>query len=145
VVENAAEAGLAAAGLARDNRDAKTALIGQTTIESEEYGAIGEEIRRFFPDLEIMNTICGATLERQKALRELCPKVDAVIIAGGRDSANTRRLLSIALELGKPAWLVESADDIPPEIKTYKTVGLSAGASTPESLIDEIEETLKAF
>jgi len=145
VVGNPEEAEKAASELYRRESGAQTVLIGQTTISPGEYRAIGERIRQFFPALEILDTICGATSDRQGALRELCTKVDAVIVAGGRESANTRRLLSLARELGKPAWLAETAGDLPPETGIYKTVGLSAGASTPDSLIAEIEEALKAF
>ena len=144
VVGSPAEAE-AAAELCRGKGDAGTALLGQTTISPEEYRAIGEVITRYFPGLEIVNTICGAAAKRQAALRELCGRVDAVIIAGGRESANTRRLLSLALELGKPAWLVERPEELPREIGAYGTVGLSAGASTPDSLIAVIEEVLGAL
>ena len=123
---------------------AGTVLIGQTTISPGEFKAIGEAIKKYFPDLKIINTICGATAERQRALGELCARVDAVIVIGGRESANTRRLLSLALELGKPAWIAESAGDLPPEISSYERVGLSAGASTPEDLIAEVEQALMA-
>ena len=142
VVGNPAEAESAAESLFEREPGAKTALIGQTTVRAEEYTAIGEAIKRFFPGLEIANTICGSTAARQEALRELCRLCDAVIIVGGRESANTRRLLSLARETGKPAWLVETAGDLPPEIKSFETVGLSAGASAPGSLIDEIETAL---
>ena len=145
VVGNPAGAEEAAAELFRREPAAKTALIGQTTIGAKEYNAIGERIRAFFPQLEIEKTICSATLDRQEALRELCKKTDAIIIAGSRESANTRRLLSLARELGKPGWLVETQADIPPEISGYATIGLSAGASTPDKLIDEIEAVLKAL
>ena len=145
VVSSPEEAERAGDELSRREPSAKTVLISQTTISPGEYKAIGERIRRFFPALEIVNTICGATTERQDALRELCGQVDAVIIAGGKESSNTRRLLSLAGDLGKPAWLVETPEDLPPEVKAYETVGLSAGASTPDSLIDEIEKTLKAL
>jgi 4-hydroxy-3-methylbut-2-enyl diphosphate reductase len=120
----------------------KTALLGQTTLSPGEYRAIGEAIRPFFPDLRVEDTICGATRDRQDALTELCGKAEAVIVAGGRDSANTRRLLSMARALGKPAWLAESAGDVPREIAGYAVVGLSAGASTPDEVIDEIEGAL---
>jgi 4-hydroxy-3-methylbut-2-enyl diphosphate reductase len=119
----------------------KTALIGQSTISEDEYLTIAEAIKKYFPLLEVKNTICGATRDRQDALRELCTRVDAVIIAGGKDSANTRRLLSIARSCGKNAWLVESAAELPEEINA-DTIGLSAGASTPDSVIDEIEQAL---
>jgi 4-hydroxy-3-methylbut-2-enyl diphosphate reductase len=142
VVSNPLEAGAAAKELFGREPHAKTALIGQTTISAEEYRAMGEQIQRFFPYLEIVDSICGATAERQKALKDLCFQVDAAIIVGSRESANTQRLLSLALELGKPAWLAETPADIPAEIGTYKTVGISAGASTPDSLIKEVEQIL---
>jgi 4-hydroxy-3-methylbut-2-enyl diphosphate reductase len=142
VVSNPAEAEAAAVELHRLEPEAKTALIGQTTIRAGEYGLIGEKIRQFFSYLEIADSVCEAAGDRQKALCELCAKVDAVIIAGSRESANTLRLLSLAKELGKPAWLAEISGDLPAEIKNYETLGLSAGASTPESLIDEIEKVL---
>ena len=122
----------------------KTALIAQTTISAEEYRAIGDAIIRFFPDLEIAETICEATSERQDSLRELLDNVDAIIIAGGKDSANTRRLMLIAESAGKPCALVESTSDIPPGFFAFRSVGLAAGASTPDSLIDAIERALEA-
>jgi 4-hydroxy-3-methylbut-2-enyl diphosphate reductase len=149
VVENTSEAKTAAERLSflymkknMKKKIRKTALIGQTTISSEEYQSIAAEIQRYFPDLEITDTICKATKERQNALKSLCSKADAVAIAGGKESANTRRLLAIAQAQGKPAWLVESAGDIPADIAAYSTVGLSAGASTPDDLINLIEEAL---
>jgi 4-hydroxy-3-methylbut-2-enyl diphosphate reductase len=141
-VADPAEAERAAESLYRKKPLAKTALLGQSTISPGEYEAIGEAVRRFFPGLECINTICGATRDRQNALEELCGRTQALIIAGGRESANTRRLLAIAEKRGKPTWLVESAAELPGEIFCYDTVGLSAGASTPDGVIDEIERVL---
>jgi 4-hydroxy-3-methylbut-2-enyl diphosphate reductase len=142
VAGNAAEAKEAAKKLYREAPEAKTALIGQSTISPEEYLAIGEAIKAFFPRLNIADTICGATRDRQEALRELCGQVEAVVVAGGKHSANTRRLLAIARAQGKPCWLAERAEDLPPEIKTYERVGICAGASTPDDVINDIEKTL---
>ncbi|GHV16433.1 4-hydroxy-3-methylbut-2-enyl diphosphate reductase [Spirochaetia bacterium] len=150
IVANREEAEAAAAAVAEKLfcgsgiNSTKTALLAQTTISPEEYRAIGEGIARFFPQVEIIDTICGATRDRQDALKRLCAGVDAVIVAGGRDSANTRRLLAIAQAQGKPCWLAESAADIPREIAAYTTVGLSAGASTPDAVIDNIAAALQA-
>jgi 4-hydroxy-3-methylbut-2-enyl diphosphate reductase len=144
VVANPAEAGEGAARLYAEDKNAPTALIAQTTISSPEYEKIGAAIEAYFPALVRVNTICGATRDRQDALRELCGKVQAVIIAGGRGSANTRRLLAIAAEEGLPAWLVETRADIPKEVFGYSVVGLSAGASTPDYIIQDIEDALRA-
>jgi 4-hydroxy-3-methylbut-2-enyl diphosphate reductase len=127
----------AAEELARENPGAKTALLGQSTISPEEYAGIAGEIRRRFPGLKLINSICGATRNRQEALRELAGKVEALIIAGGRESANTRRLLAIAEGpageggCGKPAWLVENAAGIPPEARSFGEDGGEVGPLTP--------------
>ena len=142
VVGGVQQAKDAALKLFEKNKDVKTALLGQTTISKEEYAAIGEEIIKYFPDLKIINTICTAAGERQNALRELLLKTDAVIVAGGKESANTRCLYEIAKQSGKPCVLAENAQEIPAEFLRYNTAGLCAGASTPDSVIDEIENFL---
>jgi len=144
VVSCAEEAEIAARRLSEDPKiqGQKTALIAQTTISNEEYHAIGMVITRYFPTLEIISTICAATSERQNSLRELFDTVDVVVIAGGKDSANTRRLLAIAQASGKPCAIVETAADIPPDFFRFETVGLAAGASTPDTVIDIIEQAL---
>ena len=119
-----------------------TVLIAQTTITREEYRAIAEILRKKIPDLTVLETICPATDERQEALLELAKEVDAVLVIGGKNSANTRRLLQTAIDSGKPAWLTESSGDIPQEIRQYRTIGLVAGASTPDISIDAIEQLL---
>ncbi|AEF82873.1 4-hydroxy-3-methylbut-2-enyl diphosphate reductase [Leadbettera azotonutricia] len=152
VVGDQDEAERAAKELCEKNKNIKTALIGQTTITPEEYLAIGEGIKKIFPDLEIINSICGATRDRQEALRDLCTKVDGMIIAGGKRSANTRRLLDIARAefarldgsgVARKAWLVETPDEIPSEAFAYSVIGLAAGASTPDSIIDAMEAALR--
>jgi 4-hydroxy-3-methylbut-2-enyl diphosphate reductase len=142
VVGNPAEAFAAAEKLCGAEPDARTALIGQTTMTPREYGAIADGIRAVFPDLEVIDTLCGAVKDRQDALRSLSGNVDAILIAGGKDSANTRRLLALAKAMGKPAWLVEAARELPPEIGLYETVGIAAGASTPDDVVDGIERAL---
>jgi 4-hydroxy-3-methylbut-2-enyl diphosphate reductase len=145
VVSNAAEAKIEAKKLLETAPGAKTALIGQTTISEEEYGAIGEAIKEYFPNLEVVQTICSATKDRQSALRGLLGQVEAVLIAGGKNSANTQRLLAIARESGKPCALVESAAEIPREFFNYGAVGLATGASTPDEVIEEIEQALNNY
>jgi 4-hydroxy-3-methylbut-2-enyl diphosphate reductase len=148
VVSDPEEASRSAAALVREKPGARAALIAQTTICAGEYERIGEALRRYFPDLKIVDSICPAAGERQEALRELCSRAEALVIAGGRSSSNTRRLLDIARSLGKPAWLVESAGEIGPlaaGISGFSAVGLSAGASTPASDIAEIEAALAAL
>lgn len=117
-------------------------LIAQTTIKKSEYEAIGEVLKQRIPDLIILNTICPATAERQQALKKLADEVDAILVVGGKQSANTKRLLHTALELKKKAWLIEDYSEIPEEIYAYNTVGITAGASTPDFIIEEVERFL---
>jgi len=140
--ECAAEVQREAARLYKTRGSVKTALLGQTTISEDEYSAVSEAIKEYFPDLKIINTICAATADRQKSLRKLLNHAEAVVIAGGRESANTRRLLLIAQESGKPCVLAENAGEIPNSFKKFETVGLCSGASTPDSVIDDIEREL---
>jgi 4-hydroxy-3-methylbut-2-enyl diphosphate reductase len=141
IVENPAEAEYAARRLRREAPEKKAALIGQTTLSPEEYRAVARGIRAALPDLLVIDTICRATRERQAALHELCQAVDAVVVVGGRKSANTRRLFARVTD--KPAWLVEDEADIPPETARYPVIGLSAGASTPDCVIDRVEYALR--
>ncbi|MCL2230195.1 MAG: 4-hydroxy-3-methylbut-2-enyl diphosphate reductase [Treponema sp.] len=139
---NAEEALKTAKKLYGQNTDAKTALLGQTTICEDDYQKIGKAIETFFPNLKTDQTICSATTERQNALRDLTDKADCIIIAGGKKSANTNRLLDIAKASGKPCVLAENSEQIPHEFFNYETAGLCAGASTPDSVIEEIENKL---
>jgi len=145
VTGSAEDAENAALTLYNFNKNAKTALIGQTTISENEYNNIADAVKKYFPSLMIVNSICAATTERQNALRDLLPNVDAVIIAGGSESANTRCLYSIAKDSGIPCVLAQNACDIPPSFYRLNTIGLCAGASTPDSVINEIESKLKLY
>jgi 4-hydroxy-3-methylbut-2-enyl diphosphate reductase len=116
------------------------ALIAQTTFSSIIYDEIASELKKFFPKLEVKNTICPATAERQTALQELCKKVDFVIIAGDKTSANTTALLAIAKNAGLPALIAESAADIPPLPESVHVVGIASGASTPPDVIEGIKD-----
>lgn len=119
-------------------------LMAQTTIKHSEYAAISDALKKKYPHVIVVNSICSATEQRQQALVELAETVEAILVVGGKASANTRRLLQTALDLLKPAWLVENKNDLPEEIFTFSSVGITAGASTPEFIIREIEETLNA-
>jgi 4-hydroxy-3-methylbut-2-enyl diphosphate reductase len=148
-VSNEAEAEEAARsrrGTAGENRGHKApaALIGQTTFPVDGYRKIAAVLQKYF-HLNAQNTICSATARRQDALRKLCARVDAVIIAGGKDSANTRALAGVARSRGKPAYLLESAaeaDGIAPELAAYTRIGLASGASTPIETVNELEAAL---
>ena len=121
----------------------KAVLLCQTTYNAEDFLSIAEEIKKKVRDLKILNTICSATKERQEALKKLCPDVDGVIVVGGKNSANTKRLYQIAQENCKRAALIETWQEIPEDFYNLEKVGITAGASTPDEVIMEVKEKLE--
>jgi 4-hydroxy-3-methylbut-2-enyl diphosphate reductase len=128
-----------------ENAELSAVLIGQTTLSMDDYRKIAAVLQKYYR-LDVKNTICPATAYRQNALRELCARVDAVIVAGGKSSANTRTLADIARSTGKPTYLLENASEVGailPELTAHTTIGLAAGASTPIEIIEELESRLR--
>ncbi len=121
----------------------KAVLLSQTTFSPEEFRKIAAALAKKYRNLTVMNTICPATRERQEALAALCPQVDGVIVVGGRNSANTRRLLQTAQENCRRAVLIERAEEIPDFFFGLERVGVTAGASTPDSVIREVRDSLE--
>ena len=93
-------------------------------------------------DIAYLNTICQASIERRKALEALLPAVDALVVCGDSASKNTRELVEMGRMAGKPSFLVSSPLDIPSDIFLFDTIGLTAGASCPDTLIESIERRL---
>ena len=119
-------------------------LLSQTTYSPKEFEKIESLFRTKFRNLAVMNTICPATNERQQALLELCQNVDGVIVIGGKSSANTKRLYQTAAANCKYAAHIQTASDIPSEFLNLRRIGITAGASTPDKIIEEVEEFLSA-
>lgn len=119
-------------------------LLSQTTYSPKEFEKVENLFRTKFRNLAVMNTICPATNERQQALLELCSKVNGVLVVGGKNSANTKRLYQTAAANCKLAAHIQSAADIPQEFFNLKTIGITAGASTPDEIIEEVERQLEA-
>lgn len=120
----------------------KTMVISQTTIKEKEFESVCNVLMEKNPSVKIHNSICSATNNRQAAVRELAGKVDAVIVIGGKNSANTQRLYLTVKEMGIPCWHISGADEIPKELEDYDTIGLTAGASTPDWVVEEVEGRL---
>ena len=123
-------------------KDVPCALIAQTTIRQEDYNAVIEIFQAHLKTMTVEKTICPATRERQKALVDLCAHVDAMLIVGGKNSENTKRLYTSAIECGMPAWHIETADDLKAEMISFERIGITAGASTPDFIVDEIQKAL---
>ncbi len=129
----------------------KLCLVAQTTQERERFEEVAKTVREKYKhmgpdDLVISDTICDSTRNRQAEVSRLARDVDAVVVVGGRQSANTRRLLQVARQQGAPAYLVETEADLDKrELAKYARVGLTAGASTPNWMIRRIYNELRAI
>jgi 4-hydroxy-3-methylbut-2-enyl diphosphate reductase len=121
----------------------RAVLIGQTTIKQSEYDSIAAALSSRVQNLVVLDTICPATVERQAALESLSRMVDGIIVIGGKNSANTQRLFKTALDLVGNAWHIETPEEIPPEVYALDRIGLTAGASTPDEVIDAVEQALQ--
>ena len=120
-------------------------LLSQTTYSPKEFEKIENLFRQKFHNIAVMNTICPATNERQQALLELCQQVDGVLVVGGKNSANTKRLYQTAAANCKLAAHIQSASEIPEEFFALDKVGITAGASTPDSIIKDVEMLLTSY
>lgn len=121
----------------------KAVLLAQTTFSPVEFEAIKNILKSKIENLETFNSICSATQERQDALVKLCSETDGVIVVGGKNSANTRRLYLKAKSLCRHAALVENQLEVPPEFYKLEKVGIAAGASTPFDVIEAVEQQLR--
>lgn len=129
-----------------DSVKGKKALTAQSTAHSSDFEELVAEVKKRYPDIEIKNTICNATSKRQSAIIELAPLVDVILVVGSLTSANSKRLAQIGEDLCEHSYLIGSAAQIKPEWlsrENVKTIGLTAGASTPDFLIDGVIKRLK--
>jgi 4-hydroxy-3-methylbut-2-enyl diphosphate reductase len=114
-------------------------VVAQTTTSRERWQELVEILKQKIPRLEIFNSICHATDERQKAAMDLASRVDAMVVVGGRNSSNTRKLYELCKEVCPHTWWVENADELPMELlRAHHTVGITSGASTPDWIIEEV-------
>ncbi len=120
----------------------RIAVLAQTTQTKQHFMEIVEELKKHTDDLLIHYTICNATEERQEAARNLADTVDVMVVVGGRNSANTRKLAAICAK-STETYLVEKADELKPEwFDTARAAGLTAGASTPDWIIEEVYKVM---
>lgn len=124
----------------------KVAVVSQTTKQIEQFLQIVHYLVGNAMEVRVFNTICNATFENQKATRKLSQKADIMIIVGGKTSSNTKQLFYIAKNHCKDSYLVEDESDIKLEWFNNKQIcGISAGASTPNWVIKNVENTIKAL
>ena len=127
-----------------ENIPKRIGIVCQTTMNISRVREIISFLLEKVEELKFIHTICNATAARQQALKDILKEVDGVIVIGGKNSANTRRLYNISLEAGKRTWWIERSKELREEnFKNIKKIGITAGASTPEWVIQEVVEYLR--
>jgi (E)-4-hydroxy-3-methyl-but-2-enyl pyrophosphate reductase len=122
-------------------------VVSQTTIKLQTFLEVAEAVRaRADAEPQVVNTICSATRDRQDAARALAGEVDAFYVIGGRHSSNSVKLLAVCKEQCEKSFLIETPAEInPQDLEGVTRVGVTAGASTPNWLIDQVVERLRAL
>lgn len=126
----------------------KLAYVTQTTLSVDDTKAIIEALKARFPTIYGPDTkdICYATQNRQQAVKELARQVDLMLVVGSRNSSNSNRLRDLSVEMGVPAHLIDDATDIQPEwLEGVTKLGLTAGASAPELLVERVIRFLETL
>jgi 4-hydroxy-3-methylbut-2-enyl diphosphate reductase len=119
-------------------------IVAQTTQNLREYKQIKAWVAATRPHYKIYDTICDSTEKRQAEVRELAKEADAVVVVGGRQSGNTRRLAAIVEAVGKKAYHVETEDELnSAELSGLNTIGITAGASTPSWIIKRVLQSME--
>ncbi|MBO0754672.1 MAG: 4-hydroxy-3-methylbut-2-enyl diphosphate reductase [Bradyrhizobiaceae bacterium] len=128
--------------------DTPVAYVTQTTLSVDDTREIIAALQRRFKDIVGPETrdICYATQNRQSALRELSKMVDVILVVGAKNSSNSNRLREIGAEAGVPSYLIADGSELEPEwVRDAKVVGITAGASAPEVLVDDVIDRLRRF
>ena len=122
-----------------NNNEKKILILSQTTFNYKKFQDIVEILDKKGYDINALNTICNATEERQEEAARIAGEVDVCLVIGGRNSSNTRKLYDICSERCERTHFIETADDLDPEmISDADVVGVTAGASTPANIIQEV-------
>lgn len=136
------------ASLHVENTDA-LAYVTQTTLSMDDTSGIISALRERFPNIQgpKKDDICYATQNRQEAVKELANKCDLVLVVGSPNSSNSNRLREVSEKMGTPAYLIDNAEEISKDWLNEKinTIGITAGASAPDILVQKVIEKLKAW
>ncbi len=122
----------------------KLCIVAQTTFNYNKFQDLVEKISKTYYDILVLNTICNATQERQVEARQIASQVDVMIVIGGRNSSNTQKLYEICRRECKHTYYIQTLEDFKPEITgTVRSVGITAGASTPNQIIEEVHTNVR--
>ena len=122
----------------------KLCVVAQTTFNYNKFQDLVEKFEKKGYDILVLNTICNATQERQVEARRIASEVDAMIVIGGRHSSNTQKLYEICQKECKNTYFIQSLGDFNPEcVNSVRSVGITAGASTPNQIIEEVHTNVR--
>lgn len=122
------------------NEGTKLCIVSQTTFNYKKFKDLVEIISKKGYDILVINTICNATEERQTEARELASQSDAMIVIGGKHSSNTQKLYEICKKECEDTYYIQTLNDLDLELfKSFRSVGITAGASTPNNIIKEVQ------
>ena len=125
-------------------QDSTLCIVSQTTFNYKKFKELVEIFEKKGYNIIVVNTICNATEERQTEARDIASKVDAMIIIGGRHSSNTRKLYEICREQCPATYFIQTLDDLHLDLpKAASLVGITAGASTPNNIIEEVQNYVR--
>ncbi len=126
-----------------DLTEKKICIVAQTTFNYNKFQELVEKISKKRYDISVLNTICNATEERQTEAREIAKSVDAMIVIGGRHSSNTQKLFEICKDECKNTYFIETLVDLDSKpFQSFRHVGITAGASTPNKIIEEVQKSM---
>ncbi|MQN00626.1 MAG: 4-hydroxy-3-methylbut-2-enyl diphosphate reductase [Lachnospiraceae bacterium] len=121
------------------DKSRKITLLSQTTFNHKKFHELVEILNQKGYDINALNTICNATQERQDEAARIAGEVDVCLVIGGRNSSNTRKLYDICRQKCPDTYFLETADDLDPQaLESASSVGITAGASTPAKIIQEV-------
>ena len=125
-------------------KDEMLCIVSQTTFNYNKFKDLVEIFQKKGYNVNVVNTICNATEERQTQAREIAARVDAMIVIGGKHSSNTRKLYEICKEKCADTYFIQTLDDLHLELpETAALVGITAGASTPNNIIEEVQNYVR--
>ena len=122
----------------------KISIVSQTTFNFNKFQELVEILSKKGYDVNVVNTICNATEERQKEAKDISSKADAMIVIGGSKSSNSQKLYEICSRECENTQFVQTSDDLNPDsIRSVSRVGITAGASTPKNIIEEVQNYVR--
>ena len=123
----------------------KLSVVAQTTYNSKKFVEVIDKLKNLVYDIRCFNTICNATQERQTEARNIASEADAMIVIGGKSSSNTRKLVEICREECGNVFFIQTADDLKPlTLTSFDRIGITAGASTPQIIIEEVQNIVRS-